>query len=269
MPKETLTSFDALTMEQKERFLGDVLSQLSPEVFEAVLLQQRSKLLSMSNNGKVQLAFRMGISPVAHAYRPGGSGSLQWELPQVPEHLRPLVYETSRLIFECQSALGALVQGRGDFTRALGLLNPAAVQEMTNRFRTEMQEYTNQLRAASGRIRRNTAPAGSRKASEEPKPTTAPSPVSAPKPKRASSRSKAQVQPIDNASSESNDIAVPTATETGITGVESAEETSQYQVISENEVPEQQTEQTSNFGFDVLALTSGSDVKPESSESEE
>ena len=280
MPDQTMSFYGALTREQKERFLVEALSQLPLESFEGVLLQQRTLLPAMSNNGKVQLAFRMGISPVAHAYRQGGSGSLNWELPQVPEHLRPLIYETSRLIFECQSALAALVQGRGDFTRALTLLNPAAIQEMADRFRAELQNYSTQLREASGRMRRPAAPPPNRRRGAEPTPPAEPAAPAAPaKAKKATPRSKPQAEPVTAPAQEETrpDPAVTSDLTESAPGQSQASEEAPAPAPEENASPsdaeasaeQSATSTSSSFGFDVLALAASSAASLKDGQAEE
>lgn len=110
---------------------------------------------------------------------------LNWELPQVPEPLRPLVYSLSRLIGDSQATMAALVNGRGDFSRAFELLNPTYVQAMTDKIRAEMQAYSAALREAGGRRTRQPAPTPKQQQPTEQTPA-------APKPKRSGAKTKGQ-----------------------------------------------------------------------------
>lgn len=145
----------AMSQKEREDFLGKALSQQTVETQDAIL--QRLDLKELPVNSRVQLVFRMGLSPVAHAFRAGQNRQLQWVIPQVPDHLRSLVYSTSRLISEFQETLVCLQNGRGDFVKAFSLLNPETMLEMVNRFGDEMQAYTQQLREANGRFNRSSA----------------------------------------------------------------------------------------------------------------
>ncbi|MDR1242227.1 MAG: hypothetical protein LBM00_05530 [Deltaproteobacteria bacterium] len=142
------------TLPQKERneFLGAALSQQPVEFLESIL--QKLGLEELPVNAKVRLVFKMGLSPVAHAYKAGPDRQLQWVIPSVPDHLRPLVYSTSRLINEFLETLACLKNGKGDFVKAFTLLNPDNMLGMVNRFNDEMQTYTQQLREANGRFNR-------------------------------------------------------------------------------------------------------------------
>jgi hypothetical protein len=142
----------AMTQKEREDFLGKALSHQPLESQDAIL--QKLDLTELPANSKVQLVFRMGMYPMAHAFRGGQDRQLRWVIPQVPDHLRTLVYSTSRLIAEFQETLGCLQHGRGDFVKAFTLLNPETMLEMVNRFSTEMQTYTQQLRDANGRFNR-------------------------------------------------------------------------------------------------------------------
>lgn len=142
----------AMSQKDREDFLGKALSRQSVETQDAIL--QRLDLKELPVNSRIQLVFRMGLSPVAHAFRAGQNRQLQWVVPQVPDHLRSLVYSTSRLINEFQETLACLQNGRGDFVKAFTLLNPETMLEMVNRFGDEMQTYTQQLREANGRFNR-------------------------------------------------------------------------------------------------------------------
>lgn len=142
----------AMSQKEREDFLGKALSQQPVETQDAIL--QRLDLKELPVNSRIQLVFRMGLSPVAHAFRAGQNRQLQWVIPQVPDHLRSLVYSTSRLINEFQETLACLQNGRGDFVKAFTLLNPETMLEMVNRFGDEMQAYTQQLREANGRFNR-------------------------------------------------------------------------------------------------------------------
>lgn len=184
----SLTSaLEALTPEEKERFLAGALSA-SPALLETIL--PRLPLRDLPENAKARICFQMQVTPVGHAHR-NPAGVLNWELPQVPEPLRPLVYSLSRLIGDSQATMAALMNGRGDFTRAFELLNPTYVQAMTDKIRVEMQAYSAALREAGGR-RTRPAPPAPKQAAEQPS--------SAPKPKRPNSKAKPQTtgstQPI-------------------------------------------------------------------------
>lgn len=142
----------AMSQKEREYFLGAALSHQPLESLDAIL--RKLALEELPANSKVQLVFQMGMHPMAHSYRTGQERQLQWVIPQVPEHLRTLVYSTSRLIAEFQETLVCLQHGRGDFVKAFTLLNPENMLEMVNRFSTEMQNYTQQLRDANGRFNR-------------------------------------------------------------------------------------------------------------------
>lgn len=178
---QSLTSaLDALTQEEKERFLAGALSA-SPALLETIV--PRLPLRDLPENAKARICFQMQVTPVGHAHR-NAAGVLNWELPQVPEPLRPLVYSLSRLIGDSQAAMVALVNGRGDFTRAFELLNPTYVQGITDKIRAEMQAYSAALRDAGGRRPRPVAQPQQKQAAEQPS--------AAPKSKRANQKAKPQ-----------------------------------------------------------------------------
>lgn len=150
-----LLALGAMPQKEKDEFLGAALSQQPSASLEAILLKLALEELAV--NAKVRLVFKMGLSPVAHAFKAGPERQLNWVVPVVPDHLRPLVYSTSRLINEFQETLACLQNGRGDFVKAFTLLNPETMLEMVNRFSDEMQSYTQQLRDANGRFNRTGA----------------------------------------------------------------------------------------------------------------
>lgn len=163
----------AMTRKEREEFLGAALSQQPVEFLDSIF--QKLALEDMPVNAKVRLVFKMGLSPVAHAFKAGPERQLQWVVPVVPEHLRVLVYATSRLINEFQETLACLQNGRGDFAKAFTLLNPENMLEMVNRFGDEMQTYTQQLRDANGRFNRTGQQRGRRSNGPRPAPTDKPS----------------------------------------------------------------------------------------------
>jgi hypothetical protein len=207
------SALGALPQKERNEFLGVALSQQPVEFLESIL--QKLDLEELPVNAKVRLVFKMGLSPVAHAYKAGPERQLQWVVPAVPDHLRPLVYSTSRLINEFLETLACLKNGKGDFVKAFTLLNPDNMLEMVNRFNEEMQTYTQQLRDANGRFNRYGQQRGRR--GNGPKPgTLAASPQDAPREQfvsetaipgpetelktrksNAKARSKAQPQPTE------------------------------------------------------------------------
>lgn len=156
----------AMPQKERDEFLGAALSQQPVASLENIL--QRLALEELAVNTKVRLVFKMGLSPVAHAFKAGPERQLNWVVPVVPDHLRPLVYSTSRLINEFQETLTCLQNGRGDFVKAFTLLNPETMLEMVNRFSDEMQTYTQQLRDANGRFNRTGAQRPRRNAAPRP-----------------------------------------------------------------------------------------------------
>lgn len=278
----------ALNQKQKEGFLLSALSQQPPESLDAIL--QKLTLTELPVNTKVRLVFNMELFPLAHSYRAGKDRQLQWVIPQVPDHLRPLVYATSRLIKEFQETLVCLQHGRGDFVKVFTLLNPENMLEMVNRFQQEMDSYTSQLREANGRFNRPgfqrrgrpQQPSTGERAGEVKEEIKDPTPAETPaetataaeaasaappvepkeaeaKPKKASARAKnkaPEAEPPAETQLESDkpdsDGAAPTEQqdESGSTGEPAA--------------PDAATPSMSAFGFDVLALSGDGDRAAES-----
>jgi len=206
-------------MPQKERddFLGAALSKQPVEFLENIL--NKLGLENLPVSVKVRLVFKMGLTPIAHGFKTGADRQLQWIVPVVPDHLRPLVYSTSRLINEFQETLACLQNGRGDFVKAFTLLNPETMLEMVNRFNDEMQTYTQQLREANGRLNRYGAQRGGRgngpkpapNASSQATPKDQPAPAASfpeeeavQKPRKASARTRSKAQSLP--AEESNEM---------------------------------------------------------------
>lgn len=271
----------AMTQKERDDFLGKALSQQPVESQDAIL--QLLDLKELPANSRVQLVFRMGLSPVAHAFRGGQDRQLRWVIPQVPDHLRTLVYSTSRLINEFQETLVCLQHGRGDFVKVFTLLNPETMLEMINRFSEEMQNYTQQLRDANGRFSR-TGPQRARRTpgarsavpdqaadsvktqgDEEP-----PAPVDAEttqKPRKATpkTRTKAQTPPAESAADAAPDaesapaeIAIGEAT----SQAEAQEAAPAADAISDASSAQSAQDALAAFGFDVLAVAAETGTTP-------
>ena len=257
----------AMSQKERESFLGMALSHQPIEALSNLLLKLDLKELPV--NSKVRLVFDMGLFPVGHSYRFGQDRQLNWVVPAVPDHLRHLVYSTSRLINEFQETLECLKNGRGDFVKVFALLNPENMLEMVNRFSTEMDNYTQQLRDANGRFLRSSQYRNKRKgtpvappvvpqqteiAAQEPPVTTEGETKAEEKPKKASGRAKAKEQPqpkeadgagFDSAPVESGIVAPPPG--------EDSQAAAQGTEPSEESPTALTAEELAAFGFDVLA----------------
>jgi hypothetical protein len=278
-----LSALGAMPRKQREEFLGMTLSQQPVEALEAIL--KKLDLKELPVNSKVGLVFGMGLSPVAHAFRGGPARELRWVIPQVPDHLRPLVYATSRLINEFQETLLCLQNGRGDFAKALALLNPETMLGMVTRFTDEMQTYTQQLRDANGRFNRNGPARGRRGAvprtprAEEPAAEGATEPAATPpaeaesapgqKTRRTATRSKTKVQdaspegsvPVADAPTEEPPASSGAEEAQASPGMDAQQEQADAIRLSETEL--------AAFGFDIQAVASGIEGHPSWDKSEE
>jgi len=275
-------------MPQKERndFLGAALSKQPVEFLENIL--NKLGLENLPVSVKVRLVFKMGLTPIAHGFKTGADRQLQWIVPVVPDHLRPLVYSTSRLINEFQETLACLQNGRGDFVKAFTLLNPENMLEMVNRFNDEMQAYTQQLREANGRLNRygtqrsgrGNGPKPAAGASsqdglkEQPAPEAAlPKEETGQKPRKASARtrSKAQPLPAEENNEKSSTVEIPASEAVSGPAPEPAPESPVPEIVPPKDVssgesdgdtlPALTSDAMAAFGFDVLAAAADSPVE--------
>lgn len=275
-----LSALGALNQKEREHFLVTALSQQPGESMDFIL--QKLDLTGLPVNTRVRLVFAMEMFPLAHSYRAGPNRELHWVVTKVPEHLRPLVYATSRLITEFQETLTCLQNGRGDFVKVFSLLNPENMMEMLNRFQQEMSDYTNQLRDANGRFNRPrfqrrkpiTAAQGEQEAKpqqdeQQPTPESESVEAAAPKPKRSTARKAKTVPaqtpdpaPEQDAADATGDV--PANTDAGEAKADHAEEAPAPDAVI---TPAKESEpDMSAFGFDVLALAGGSEQPAESGE---
>lgn len=273
-----VTALGEMPQEEQQEILIDLLRQQPPVVLETVL--QRLPLRDLTNSGKARLCNRMAITPVGRAYRTS-DGALVWELPLVPAPLRPLVTSLSRLIEEFHASVNSMLNGRGDYSRAFELMNPAVMEELTNRLRAELIQYTGELRQASGRVRRERpARPAPVQPDAEPAPETleASAPIPAPepeeeKPQAKRSRAKGRGKPDSEAEAgpEPTSGSVPemetepasgSPQEPEVSGMEAPAESPSLQgtdpAVDSNETAGPALD---SFGFDVASLNAAAPVE--------
>ncbi len=272
----------ALDQKQRDSFLASALSQQPSESLDSILQKQSLAILPV--NSRVRLVFNMEMFPLAHSYRTPNRVQ-QWVIPQVPDHLKPLVYSTSRFIREFQETLVSLQHGRGDFVKVFSLLNPDNMLEMVKRFQQEMDSFTDQLRDANGRFnrpgfqRRRPQKPEAETGKEDQKPAAAPAEAFADAPAEATD-AQVEVQAEDGQESEPKVKRSTARGKVKATPAEPTEPAPEKTPKEEGDSPQEHTAENADaagtpgesatpapgaadmaaFGFDVLALAGASET---------